>query len=392
MNLSKQEFVELTRPRPGEWFCYYQALTHWPLKPSEAEMLSLLINLYRVKWDDLEDGWLEFGRWLPRKLINRGDDQQLRALSALVEGGFLEVKRADLVSGKRRIRLNMVQVLKALSGRRETTAPTPRKQGDIAAKPLRPAPDARANTKNKNNNCGGGDLLGLKEPPKFEDVCASKLWNIIATHRKLQAPANLKQWAKEFTLLLHLVGDKARVREAVKFYGKVIGQPYTPSIYSAASFRQKFFALEDAMQRQAAKQPQTVEVPEAYTKTLATLRSWTWPQGSAAQVPAVLVKSAIAYEHFRTRVRQFVADEFPTSRSHRLATHLLSTYLTPPPSFLIAWFRLLNTRLTKWKEWNGDLSSYAFRPDHPEFVRQARAVITAYTGQATDWDYLNQRL
>lgn len=80
---------------------------------------------------------------------------------------------------------------------------------------------------------------------------AERLAEIIQSSKNIRhTPGQIKGWAKQIKLLVEQ--NKVpliRVRRALRWYSKHIGQPYVPVIESGVSLREKFIKLEGAMER-----------------------------------------------------------------------------------------------------------------------------------------------
>ena len=75
---------------------------------------------------------------------------------------------------------------------------------------------------------------------------ATRLANVIRSHFGTSRPINIKHWAKDIKAL-HSHPDV--VERVMSWYIDNVGKPFVPIVRSAKSFKEKFEALEAAMER-----------------------------------------------------------------------------------------------------------------------------------------------
>jgi hypothetical protein len=230
--------------------------------------------------------------------------------------------------------------------------------------------DVVSTSLNKQVLHGGAEprVFGVVEKT-FEQEAASRLESILRKHRRVVGPIKPKVWQNAICDLLKQGRTKDEVRNAIKFLAvdEYFRGKYTPKIFSAASFKSKFDALLNAVER--------TEAIYAYTETLACtqdeafilgmLNTLSWPKGSQGQLHACLRKSIEAFEPWRKEVYRLNGTEKPLSNLGLFTERLLtSVYYGGARTYLLNWFRQVNATVIKWKDWSGDLSQYEWAPRH----------------------------
>jgi len=95
-------------------------------------------------------------------------------------------------------------------------------------------------------------LIPSKKPSNksFSKSCAQRLEKTIREKRKIFRKVDQKKWAQHFCKLrmeYHL--KKSRVTSVLKWYIAHFGEEFVPVAYSAKTFCDKFFQIEDARNR-----------------------------------------------------------------------------------------------------------------------------------------------
>jgi len=108
-------------------------------------------------------------------------------------------------------------------------------------------------------------LIPSNGKSSFNNTYAKKLFTIITKKGKMSRKVGEKRWAKEIRLLRTTQDiEKSRIREVIKWLDCFIDDEYTPKIYKAVDFREKFLRIEDAMKR-ASKKVKAGEAPTKYS-------------------------------------------------------------------------------------------------------------------------------
>ncbi len=96
------------------------------------------------------------------------------------------------------------------------------------------------------------DLWGSKKQVnKFDERCAFLLVKEIQRIRKTSRRTKISKWIPQFEKLRILDGiERRRIKDVLSWYILHLKDKYTPKIYSADGFRNKFFQIESAMEQQ----------------------------------------------------------------------------------------------------------------------------------------------
>ena len=123
-----------------------------------------------------------------------------------------------------------------------------------------------------------------------------------------------------------------------------------------------------------------------------------WPKGAADQLPALCQTAMDAYLPFMAKLRKETQrlSKLPKTNSKVLAEadflDIVRTKMGGVLSFVENWYGRVHARVSNWEGWNGDLTSYAFRPDHKDFQKQGAGWSTAYCHSPRLWTQLMERI
>lgn len=205
--------------------------------------------------------------------------------------------------------------------------------------------------------------------------------------------ANRKTWARSFATLRRSVGAE-RIQKALTWYVHNIGKPYVPQAYAATSFKEKFAAIEAAMQRDPDVGTATEITPQA-AEIARRLAGRHWPKGSGDDVPAVVQGCLDRYTEFIAHRDAFmkgmatgeieIGSNTYRDRLIRFGKHLRGA-MPAPAAFVEQWMIHLNDRVAGWDGWSGNLSSMAFHRRSKEFTKRGREWATRFCGNPARWD------
>jgi hypothetical protein len=93
-------------------------------------------------------------------------------------------------------------------------------------------------------------LLPEKEESGFDKRNVKILYTALSRYKKISGKPPLKKWRASFEKLRRNEGvDKERITSVLYWYVNHLRDKYTPKAYSGKSFREKFFDIEKAMQK-----------------------------------------------------------------------------------------------------------------------------------------------
>lgn len=218
----------------------------------------------------------------------------------------------------------------------------------------------------------------------FEQVAASRLEQVLRKHRRVTGQVKPKVWQTAIAGLLKRGRTKDEVKSVIKFLevDEYFRAQYTPRVYSAASFVDKFDALLGAVDRTEKIFAYTEELVSTKDEAfiLGMLNQLNWPKGSQGQLHAVLRKSIENFEPWLQKVNALQKGWKPDSTMAGFVERLqVSIYYGGPRTYLLSWFRQVNDTVTKWKDWSGNLSQYEWTPRHKLHVTMLEEQSTQFT-------------
>lgn len=186
-------------------------------------------------------------------------------------------------------------------------------------------------------------------------------------------------WADE---LARIVGtDETELRSLIEWYGRHGRTPYTPHIYSARSFREKFQALKEAKKRQDAKTNEDVQVsPDAIDISADLLR-----ENIVSLDKLVLQRHVQMTIDNAAKFREWLKNRLPTmSNNLRNFVEDYSRELpTPRSSWVHRWWHERLKGVENWKEWGGSLKQLVWTFDSKHNHRLLHKLSTDYCGKDT---------
>jgi hypothetical protein len=253
-------------------------------------------------------------------------------------------------------------------------------------------------------NCGGDNKGKTKEDSVvfFEDLSTpntdpqdTEIATLLAKAVQGKLPGrrvNVAAWAKQVALLRR-EATPARVLAAAQWYATAIGGQWVPQAYSAKTFREKFPAIEAAMERAAVREPAALVVGARATGVLRRLEGLSWPKGSGPQVPQAVQLSLDRFTAWQAARDRVTEDQRAAAciRAYKFGEYLQGT--TPAPgAYVEAWFRRVHGMVQNWAGWSGRLSGMAWHMGHDEFQRVGRGWAEDYCGQPARWDAFHKLL
>lgn len=113
--------------------------------------------------------------------------------------------------------------------------------------------------------------LSIRDRAREYLPIAKVLAKTIQSKRNVKiTPQQILSWSEEVCRLKENSGiDVIRIKKAVQWYTRHIGEPYVPVIHSGHALRQKFLRLEDAMERdgQSTQEPVDVDLIDPWLRS-----------------------------------------------------------------------------------------------------------------------------
>lgn len=210
-----------------------------------------------------------------------------------------------------------------------------------------------------------------------------------ATHPRFKKSTALG-WAEHMRLLRSADEIPGCDIDAVlQWYTANIGGQYIPQVFSAAKFRDRWWDLRAAYERNRPL-PAGQEITPLAERVAGRLTPLGWPAGSASQLPGAVQASLTNYAAWRMRLVA-VANDHPHPKMRRLAHHLTGT----APALgqcVFAWFTTVHGTITRAPAFSGDLRRYVWAEDAERFEATARQWVTAYCGNAKRWEALKEAM
>jgi len=178
---------------------------------------------------------------------------------------------------------------------------------------------------------------------------------LIKARRTTKRP-HIPTWTKTLSKL-ESVDTPEKIQKVAEWFIANIKEKYTPLVFSAESFRDKFIQLEAAYTRArgATAGPASPEVREALSR-----QGFRWSPDDTPLVVPFAQESLDAYQEFSARLAAFVPN--PKKATHRAAVHMRAFHPSPR-AFLAEWIRTVHRVSISWDGWTpGRLSFWAWYP------------------------------
>lgn len=210
----------------------------------------------------------------------------------------------------------------------------------------------------------------------FEKKASRKLAEIIEKEYSIRK--DTRAWPRVFVNMQRFQNISAeRIRRAINWYGKHIGEMFTPHIEDAKEFRAKFGKLE----KQIDKEKPVTHETELDTDAKEALRQiessdLTWPHGSKQALPQLVAASMAGAKAFCERRAALVAlwrENRPDERralinfDENIGSYVFASETGGLPRFVAKWAAHVNAIIQSWSEWRGQLSYFHFTSTHKDF-------------------------
>lgn len=245
--------------------------------------------------------------------------------------------------------------------------------------------------------------LDIDVKESFELKAAKRLKAAIESKGKMSRKVLLKTWTKQFRLLKerHNIDNK-RIKKVIKWYIHHLTDEYVPQLYKIGDLQEKFFRIEDAMNRNVngvnAKDNRIVVSAEVQkmTKDLKEHPHFgeAYTKVNENELSECIQTSLTNYiEHIKKHKKHLnkLSKQATTvsDKSYLLFVNYMSKDDLLNPTYFIEclWFRdIVFNQIKNWKEWSGNLKPYTFSIDNKIYDNYGRMESMRYGGYADDWE------
>lgn len=237
-------------------------------------------------------------------------------------------------------------------------------------KPKEPSPKQRSATE-----------LSATADTKRHTAWANRLNDVIVKKCKVVRGWNRASWTDEFRRLQQSVGgDHVRIDAVLSWWCDHVKDQYVPVVRSAASFRDKFLQLEEAMRRagQGAKSSGR-KATASERKVIDRVLQLGWPLGRD-EIPAAFLESVDNLTAFRTELKKLCdVDHHDQRRRQYLYNRLTPSRIEPVLAAVESWFHEVYHRVV-WdgSSWNGDLTRQVLSADNEWFRLKCVRILAEY--------------
>jgi hypothetical protein len=222
-------------------------------------------------------------------------------------------------------------------------------------------------------------------PTEQDKLAAILLYNTCKKHRLCKSITDISKWANEFKLLRQQLDvSPIRLSKVLRWWTEHTLDRFTPRIYSAKSFRDKFIQIEAVMDRYEPKiknvpiGPETIEI-------LGRFGSLKWPAKETKKQEQLFVQLSFnAYKELHRKIyllgetlenkKQKHNPDIDSQLLHYLYWHVL----TPPDAFCHHWLINVHKIAWSWDKWDGHLLRFVFHPEQKAFVKWIQRRISDY--------------
>lgn len=212
---------------------------------------------------------------------------------------------------------------------------------------------------------------------RIRDFAVARGWGPPSTDRRVWAEA-LAIWRRR---CVKAGLDPGELERRWDWYAARHGSGGLPDCRNGKSFVTRWDWISDRMVREQNK-ALPADVSSEAEWVVSELQALEWPASSGTQLPGVVEQSIRNYRSFCRRLSR-VPDDLADLRDH-----LLGEISGAPEDHMLDWFRRVWDRVHGWSDWSGDLGRFVWRPDHPDFVRRAAAVVERYSQDRSAWSRL----
>jgi hypothetical protein len=142
------------------------------------------------------------------------------------------------------------------------------------------------------------------------------------------------------------------------------------------------------------KDPNRITLSEDEQEVLEHLKRFTWPKGSASQLPAAVRTSMRNYNKFLKQFKKVLKEsikEFPDGTVkrkghliyndlHEFIQHRLASAFQPATTYMICWFESLHGKIAHWKNWPGKIRPFTIQSK--EFQSEGYDLATDFGGNS----------
>lgn len=180
---------------------------------------------------------------------------------------------------------------------------------------------------------------------------------------KIRRRTKISIWYRDFNLLLteDLGNKKKRLTIVLDWYCSHIQDKYSPWVWSAKSFRQKFIQIEEVMKRYKVKH-QKIKHSKYAKKVLKRLLNYFWAQDNEKELLDVIQISLDNYERFEQYCPKV---GIPDDRT--MGEYIYRDWIGCKENFIPQWFELCLEQFLQWPNWNKKASTLEFRVDKRMF-------------------------
>jgi hypothetical protein len=220
---------------------------------------------------------------------------------------------------------------------------------------------------------------------------AKKLYGILAKRRMIQRTPSMQNWAYYFRLL-H-TKDKVSnedINNVLDQYEKIIGSKYSPKIYSAKMFRERFDHLANRLVElcKSESNPRCALIVKR-------LLQKPWPARATSELEQAVSQSFNFVENLFKNIRKFLKEKIKGNTKEirrkiylqRFAKYLDDTW-SDPKTLVETWFTKVNLKIRGWKNWNGSLERFIISNDDLDFFTYAQNLAKIWGNDQTLWDDL----
>lgn len=152
----------------------------------------------------------------------------------------------------------------------------------------------------------------------------------------------MENWAKIFGSLVKTVGDRKRVKAVLKWFKLNAAKKYTPVVYSAKMFKEKFLQIESAMKRDQKDAPQEVKLSKQESAIVKFYQKKQWPKNFEEHLPLVVRKSIDNWESIKKCLQKKAIGRF------------VQSHCAPAGEAMIySWLDMIYERVCNWEDWHG---------------------------------------
>lgn len=201
----------------------------------------------------------------------------------------------------------------------------------------------------------------------------------IVVNCRISSSAGKIGWTRDMLrcLVMECGGEAARLTDVAEWYCKHIGDKYVPVARSAGSFRSKFYAIEDAMKRDRARNP-TATITEAAKAVAHRASAVGWSASVKSLLPLHAQVCMDGYTAARKKLAGFLNGKMSDGSALYRAALRLDSMLPDPQEYAKQYLEQFVHNRVKWEKWNGDASPLLWVKDCSHFVEKCKRILTDY--------------